>query len=136
MNKYSLPPPLLKRLWQLLRREYMRRGVVNWMLMLRQIRRLPPQTSQENGNHPTRQIHLHFLWKDHREAHLCRDLGMPVLQKVRCWWGLGCFVCSLIFPPPLPAPRITLMGAIWGYSTPAAAATRSTIRRLREIAEV
>jgi len=40
---------------------------------------------------------------------------MPVLQKERCWWRLGCFVRSLIPPPSLPAPKTTLTGAIWGF---------------------
>merc|ERR1712000_389989 len=72
---------------------------------------IPPKTSQEDGNHPARPIHLHFLRRNSVKRH-----------SVGIW---NCKSC-----------KKTIAGGAWTVSTPAAAATRSTIRRLREIAEV
>jgi hypothetical protein len=69
---------------------------------------------------------MFLLRQEHGQAALDRHLVVPGLQEDGCWWCLaGGVSVSFGRRPVLTADR-----------TPAAAATRSTIRRLREIAEV
>ena len=112
--------------------------------MLLQIRCLPPKASQENGDYPACTIYLHILWQEHREATLGWDLEVQRVQKDRGGRCLDSLVSlnhdqdfrshSLLYRKQ--SQPTTTVELTYSYSTPAAAATRSTIRRLREIAEV
>ncbi len=102
-----------------------------------QIWSLAAQASEEDGDHPARPLHMHFLRQEHREAASRGHLALQGVQEEHGRRSLGRFV-SLI---SRQTRNIDLEGWM-AYSlglrdrTPAAAATRSTIRRLREIAEV
>jgi len=59
-----------------------------------QIRCLSSQTSEEDGNNPTRQICLHLLRKDHRQETFGRNLGLQVVPQDGCWRSIHCVVRS------------------------------------------
>jgi hypothetical protein len=50
-----------------------------------QIRCIAAKASQEDGNHTTRQIRLHLLWKDDRQETLCGNLELQGMQQ-DCRW--------------------------------------------------
>ena len=56
-------------------------GKPELLTLAAQLRRLPPQTSQENRNLATRQIHMHLLRQGDREASVDRDLELQSLQE-------------------------------------------------------
>jgi hypothetical protein len=89
------------------------------------------EASKEDGNFSTREVCLHFLWQKHRQATISRYLEVRRLQEDRGRRRIHRFVS--LREGTIPSKRSRLM---LSASTPAAAATRSTIRRLREIAEV
>lgn len=100
---------------------------------------LTPPTGQEDGSDPARPLHLHLLRQGHCQETLRRHLGLQVLQEDCCWWRLHRLVrfSLLDLQDDESLTRIWTTRLTQGlHSTPAAAATRSTIRRLREIAEV
>jgi hypothetical protein len=102
-----------------------------------QIWRFPPKASQEDGNHTTRSIRVHFLRQEHSEATFSRDLDLQSLQENSSRWCMDSLVSvtrNCLTHAALEG--ITQRLIYVASSTPAAAATRSTIRRLREIAEV
>jgi hypothetical protein len=81
------------------------------------------------------------LRKERRQAHRRRYLELPILQEDHRWRSLHRLVSAPALIAIAPAARIydgTANDGIMltSHRTPAAAATRSTIRRLREIAEV
>ncbi len=65
----------------------------SWKLIERtQIWCFPAETSEEDGNHATRQIHMYLLRKDHSEEAFGGDLDLQVVQEDCCWRGLYCIV--------------------------------------------
>ncbi len=58
----------------------------------KQIRRLPPQTSEEDGNLPTRPLHLHLLRQDDGQAAQRRHLELQELQEDGRWGSVDGFV--------------------------------------------
>ena len=57
-----------------------------------QIRCISPKTSKEDGNHPTRQVRLHILRKDHCQAPLSRNLELQVMPQDGRWRSIHCRV--------------------------------------------
>ena len=62
-----------------------------------QIRRLPPETSQEDGNQPTRPLHLHILRENDREEAQCGYLELQELQEDGSGGRLDGFVSAAFF---------------------------------------
>lgn len=56
--------------------------------MIKQIRCLSAEASEEDGNHTTRPLHLHLLRQEHSQASLSRDLEVQVLQEDCRWWSI------------------------------------------------
>lgn len=95
-----------------------------------------PKASEEDGDYTTRSIHLYILRQGHRQAPFSRHLELQVVQEVCCWRCLDSLVSQLETEKTGPG-RADMEADNMGLGrTPAAAAARSTIRRLREIAEV
>ena len=109
-----------------------------------QIRCILEKASQEDGDHPTRQIRLHLLRKDDRQETLGRNLELQVMPQDRRWRSIHCIV--RLQTSAGSGLKKELLGQTWYLTTtqkltiacrtPAAAAMRSTLRRLRDIAEV
>ena len=62
-----------------------------------QIRRLPAQTGQEDGNQPTRPLHVHLLRQDDGQATQCWHLELQELQEDGGGWGVDGFVGGPFF---------------------------------------
>jgi len=57
-----------------------------------QIRCVAEKASQEDGDHPTRQIRLHLLRKDDRQETLGGHLELQVVPQDRRWRSIHCIV--------------------------------------------
>uniref|UniRef100_A0A8D8SLP6 Uncharacterized protein n=1 Tax=Cacopsylla melanoneura TaxID=428564 RepID=A0A8D8SLP6_9HEMI len=50
---------------------------------------LPQKNGEENGNHPTCQVYLLFLWQGCHEEILCRHLVLQEMQASGSWRSMG-----------------------------------------------
>ena len=64
------------------------------VIRLLQIWSLSPKTGQEDGDHPTRKIHVHILRQSHCEASFRGNLELPILQKNRGWRSMDSVVSA------------------------------------------